>query len=96
MSVREFANSLGISSSALTKIENNHRIQTKYQDMLFRLVMLNKSDFKKELANNDKKTWLDNLNQMIDKKYQRSDSYYVVSDNNIVFKSSVERGSMRL
>ncbi|MCP9331678.1 hypothetical protein B8W86_09885 [Lactobacillus kefiranofaciens] len=74
MSVREFANSLGISSSALTKIENNHRIQTKYQDMLFRLVMLNKSNFKKELANNDKKTWLDNLNQMIDKKYQRSDS----------------------
>lgn len=92
MSVREFANSLGISSSALTKIENNHCVQTKYQDMLFRLVMLNKNKFKKELVNNNGKTWLDKLNQIIDKKYKRSVSYYIVSDNNTVFKSNVERG----
>ncbi|WP_267202261.1 helix-turn-helix domain-containing protein [Limosilactobacillus kribbianus] len=36
--VRKFADALGISSSALTQIENNHRIQTKYQDVLFRMV----------------------------------------------------------
>lgn len=36
--IRKFADALGISSSALTQIENNHRVQTKYQDVLFRMV----------------------------------------------------------
>ena len=35
-SVRQFASQLGISSSSLTQIENNQRIQAKYQDVLFR------------------------------------------------------------
>lgn len=92
LSVREFANSLGISSSALTKIENNHCIQTKYQDMLFRLVMLNKDKFKKELIKKQSKSWLDYLNQMIDKKYKRPVSYYVNFNSDNVFKSSIKRG----
>lgn len=36
LSVRKFASHLGISSSVLSQIENNKRIQTKYQDMLFK------------------------------------------------------------
>lgn len=44
--VREFAKTLGISSSALTEIENNHRIQTKYQDNLFRDALKHPADFK--------------------------------------------------
>ncbi|OAX75716.1 transcriptional regulator [Lactiplantibacillus plantarum] len=35
MSVREFADILGISTSSLTQIENNKRIQAKYQEILF-------------------------------------------------------------
>lgn len=38
MSVREFANAIGIESSALTQIENNQRVQVKYQEILFRTV----------------------------------------------------------
>lgn len=38
MSVREFANAIGIESSALTQIENNQRVQVKYQEILFRAV----------------------------------------------------------
>lgn len=53
MSVREFSNMLGISSSTLTRIENNHRIQTKYQDQLFRLIDLNRNNLK-ELKSNKK------------------------------------------
>jgi transcriptional regulator with XRE-family HTH domain len=38
MSVREFANAIGIGSSSLTQIENNQRVQVKYQEILFRAV----------------------------------------------------------
>lgn len=41
LSVRKFADALGISSSALTQIENNHQIQTKYQEILFESVLHN-------------------------------------------------------
>lgn len=41
LSVRKFADALGISSSALTQIENNHRIQTKYQEILLESVFHN-------------------------------------------------------
>lgn len=92
MSVREFSSSLGISSSALTKIENDHCVQTKYQDMLLRLVMLDKDKFKKELVKEQPKTWLDYLNQKIDKKYNQSKSYYIHPDNDNIFESSIERG----
>lgn len=46
LSVRKFAEALGISPSALTQIENDHRIQTKYQDVLFRLVRNDPQTFK--------------------------------------------------
>lgn len=36
LSVREFADELGIASSTLTQIENNRRVQVKYQEKLFR------------------------------------------------------------
>lgn len=36
LSVREFAGELGIASSTLTQIENNRRVQVKYQENLFR------------------------------------------------------------
>ncbi|GAW99098.1 helix-turn-helix domain-containing protein [Secundilactobacillus mixtipabuli] len=36
LSVRQFANELGIGSSTLTQIENNQRLQVKYQEKLFR------------------------------------------------------------
>lgn len=35
LSVREFAYILGIGSSSLTQIENNQRVQAKYQEILF-------------------------------------------------------------
>lgn len=38
MTVREFANTLGIGSSTLTQIENNKRLQVKYQENLFQAV----------------------------------------------------------
>lgn len=41
MSVREFANAIGIGSSSLTQIENNQRVQVKYQEILFRAVKEN-------------------------------------------------------
>lgn len=49
LSVRKFANSLGISPSALTQIENNHRIQAKYQDVLFKLVRSDPQSFEKNI-----------------------------------------------
>lgn len=49
-SVRKFSEALGISPSALTQIENNHRIQTKYQDVLFRNVMHDPQFFKQDIA----------------------------------------------
>lgn len=45
LSVRQFAHALGISSSALTQIENNHRVQAKYQDVLFKLVRADPQSF---------------------------------------------------
>lgn len=45
LSVRKFADALGISPSVLTKIENNHRIQTKYQEILFESVLHNPQKF---------------------------------------------------
>lgn len=41
LSVRKFADALGISPSVLTRIENNHRIQTKYQEILLESVFHN-------------------------------------------------------
>ncbi|MFT8425283.1 MAG: helix-turn-helix domain-containing protein [Liquorilactobacillus sp.] len=41
MSVRDFANAIGIGFSSLTQIENNQRVQVRYQDILFRLVKEN-------------------------------------------------------
>ena len=38
MSVREFANAIGIGSSLLTQIENNKRVQVKSQEIVFRAV----------------------------------------------------------
>lgn len=38
MTVREFAEMLGIGSSTLTEIENNQRVQVKYQEILFEAV----------------------------------------------------------
>ncbi|KRL41510.1 helix-turn-helix domain-containing protein [Liquorilactobacillus nagelii] len=38
LSVREFAKLLGIGASSLTQIENNQRIQVKYQDVLFKSI----------------------------------------------------------
>lgn len=35
LSVREFADNLGISSDTLIQIENNHKIQTEQQERLF-------------------------------------------------------------
>lgn len=78
MSVREFADALGISSSTLTKIENNHRIQTKYQDQLFKLVNLNKNKFLQEIEKIDEinKT-LEEINTAIDEqKYIIKTNYY--------------------
>lgn len=49
LSVRKFADALGISSSALTQIENNHRIQAKYQDVLFKLVRSDPQSFIKNI-----------------------------------------------
>lgn len=45
LSVRTFAKAIGISPSALTQIENNHRIQTKYQDVIFKLISSNPQSF---------------------------------------------------
>jgi len=36
LTVRQFASKLGLSSSTLSQIENDQRIQTRYQDNLFR------------------------------------------------------------
>lgn len=36
LSVRDFASHLGISSSIVSQIENNQRVQVKYQDILFK------------------------------------------------------------
>lgn len=49
LTVRKFANALGISPSALTQIENNHRIQAKYQDVLFKLVRNDPKSFVKNI-----------------------------------------------
>ena len=38
-SVRKFADALEISPSTLTQIENNHRVQAKYQEILFTLAV---------------------------------------------------------
>lgn len=48
-SVRKFADALGISTSTLTQIENNHRVQAKYQEILFRGVQSNPAKFKEIL-----------------------------------------------
>lgn len=88
MSVREFADALGISSSTLTKIENNHRIQTKYQDQLFRLVNLNRSKFLQEIEKIDEisKT-LDQINTAIDEqKYIIKNNYYSKLKDNVNYK----------
>ena len=47
MSVRDFANAIGIGSSSLTQIENNQRVQVKYQEMLFRAVKESYEDQRK-------------------------------------------------
>lgn len=88
MTVREFADALGISSSTLTKIENNHRIQTKYQDQLFRLVNLNRSKFLQEIEKIDEisKT-LDQINTAIDEqKYIIKNNYYSKLKDNVNYK----------
>ena len=38
LTVREFADYMGLGYSNLSQIENNQRIQTKYQDVLFKLI----------------------------------------------------------
>ena len=53
LSVRQFAKALGISSSALTQIENNHRIQAKYQDVLFKLVRADPQSFVDNILQNN-------------------------------------------
>ncbi|GAX02224.1 helix-turn-helix domain-containing protein [Secundilactobacillus silagei] len=40
LSVRQFANGLGIGTSTLTQIENNQRLQVKYQENLFEAVKM--------------------------------------------------------
>lgn len=37
LTVRQFAEILGISTSSLTQIENNHRVQARYQENLFEM-----------------------------------------------------------
>lgn len=88
MSVREFADALGISSSTLTKIENNHRIQTKYQDRLFRLVDLNKDRFLHEIEKiGEINKTLDEINTAIDeKKYVIENNYYSRVNSNEDYK----------
>ncbi|GBG04428.1 helix-turn-helix domain-containing protein [Lactobacillus rodentium] len=76
LSVREFANILGISSSTLTKIENNHRIQTKYQDQLFKLVALNKNNLNNLVSTNNDDA-INNINSSVkENKYFIKDSFY--------------------
>ncbi len=88
MSVREFADALGISSSTLTKIENNHRIQTKYQDRLFRLVDLNKDRFLHEIEKiGEINKTLDEINTAIDEqKYVIENNYYSRVNSNEDYK----------
>lgn len=50
-SVREFADKIGIAPSSLTQIENNQRVQTKYQDLIFQLIADKKGEKKQTLKN---------------------------------------------
>ncbi|ETA74458.1 helix-turn-helix domain-containing protein [Ligilactobacillus equi] len=53
MTVREFSKKYGISTSSLTQIENDQRIQTRYQEALFELIKDNidlKKKFKVEIS----------------------------------------------
>lgn len=78
-SVRKFADALGISPSTLTQIENNHRVQAKYQDILFKNVKKNPSSFLEEL-----KFEKENLNNEVSKNSSYNvNFYYKDSDNQL-------------
>lgn len=54
LSIRDFAEIIGIGFSNLSKIENNKVIQTKYQDNLFKYMKDNVNTFKNKLNEYDK------------------------------------------
>lgn len=80
LSVRKFADALGISPSTLTQIENNHRIQAKYQDILFRNVENNPSPFLSELKIKE-----DNLNNEVNKNTSYNVDLYYKDSNTQLF-----------
>lgn len=90
LSVRKFADALGISPSALTQIENNHRIQAKYQENLFRSVKNNPSLFLKQLKDKE-----DNVNTELNKNsLYRINFYYknLNRDTNVIFNDIEKLG----
>lgn len=80
-SVREFAKKLGISFSTLTQIENNHRIQTEYQDQLFKGALYNP-----QLVNKTKGSW--QLFGSFSVKINVLNSKNLISNNNYKFTKS--------
>lgn len=82
-SVRDFAKKLGISSSAVTQIENNHRIQTKYQDLLFRNAL-----YSPELVNKDFKQG--NLSKSFSIRAGLSNSRIIMRSDSYKFTKSYE------
>lgn len=81
LSVRNFANALGISPSALTQIENNHRIQTKYQERLFESVSKNPTEFLKSIKKKAKNINTKyKINSVSCYKLDRYNHKFVISD----------------
>jgi transcriptional regulator with XRE-family HTH domain len=87
ISVRDFAKNLGISYSVVSQIQNNQRVQTLYQENLFRSaqkeyeekgVLQNrvKNDYITDLLNESEKTpW--NPSNMYSKTQRGSNSFYL-------------------
>lgn len=80
--VREFAEKLGISPSAVTQIENNHRIQTKYQDMLFKSALYDPELLNKDFYKSD------NMARSFSIKKKMSNSRNIIKDDNYSFTES--------
>jgi DNA-binding transcriptional regulator YiaG len=74
MSVREFADLLGIGSSTLTQIENDQRVQVKYQEILFELIkdrIENNKSLPAKWKNNDSEiTFNSNLKYNLNEPYE--------------------------
>ncbi|HIW88489.1 MAG TPA: helix-turn-helix domain-containing protein [Candidatus Ligilactobacillus excrementipullorum] len=81
MTVREFADFIGIGSSTLTQIENNKRLQVKYQENLFRFVK-NRYENGEKLRQNKNKTEENKLTGILSDSPYQVDHYEYETENN--------------